>query len=285
VIAALNAAGRRVCLVAPGPGGRALLGPGGSEVASWLDASRADLAPLWARDAEPPAGLRHVLGPDAIAYAASADADLAHNLARLAGRVVVQPPAPPPGVHAADWLAQPLHSLGFPPPRELPSLAFTEDERDAASEWTSRLPERFVAVHPGSGSPRKNASPELYAKVADALSPDAPFLAIEGPADEAGVEALRRLPRAIVVRNAPVRVLGAVLASAGVFVGNDSGVTHLAAAAGAPTLALFGPTDPTQWAPIGARVGVHRRDPMDAMKAVDVADAASTLWERGPRSR
>ncbi len=40
--------------------------------------------------------------------------------------------------------------------------------------------------------------------------------------------------------------------------GNDSGVTHLAAAAGAPTLALFGPTDPATWAPLGPRVEVAR---------------------------
>jgi len=43
------------------------------------------------------------------------------------------------------------------------------------------------------------------------------------------------------------------LAGASVYIGNDSGITHLAAAAGAPVAALFGPTDPAIWAPRGPR--------------------------------
>jgi ADP-heptose:LPS heptosyltransferase len=49
-------------------------------------------------------------------------------------------------------------------------------------------------------------------------------------------------------------VLGALLSDSGLYVGNDSGVTHLAAAFGAATLALFGPTSPTAWAPLGRAV-------------------------------
>jgi ADP-heptose:LPS heptosyltransferase len=40
------------------------------------------------------------------------------------------------------------------------------------------------------------------------------------------------------------------------YVGNDSGVSHLAAALGVPTIAVFGPTDPTVWAPLGPKVAV-----------------------------
>ncbi|MEE9264659.1 MAG: glycosyltransferase family 9 protein, partial [Vicinamibacteria bacterium] len=47
-----------------------------------------------------------------------------------------------------------------------------------------------------------------------------------------------------------------VLSQAGVYVGNDSGVSHLAAASGAPTIALFGPTDPSMWAPLGPQVEI-----------------------------
>ena len=64
-----------------------------------------------------------------------------------------------------------------------------------------------------------------------------------------------------VARELPLRVLGAVLARAGLYVGNDSGVSHLAAACGAPTLALFGPTDPALWAPVGPRVRPSRGRP------------------------
>ncbi len=63
---------------------------------------------------------------------------------------------------------------------------------------------------------------------------------------------------AVLARDWPLRLLGAALARAGVFLGNDAGVSHLAAAVGAPTLALFGPTDPALWAPVGPRVKTLR---------------------------
>jgi ADP-heptose:LPS heptosyltransferase len=47
-----------------------------------------------------------------------------------------------------------------------------------------------------------------------------------------------------------------MLARCAAFIGNDSGITHLAAAVGAPTLAVFGPTDPALWAPRGKAVRV-----------------------------
>ena len=63
--------------------------------------------------------------------------------------------------------------------------------------------------------------------------------------------------------------------------GNDSGVTHLAAAAGAPTVALFGATDPGVWAPIGSRVRVVGcGSAMDAA-SVDTVIAAVEEWRRG----
>jgi ADP-heptose:LPS heptosyltransferase len=70
-------------------------------------------------------------------------------------------------------------------------------------------------------------------------------------------------------------VLAALLARAGAYVGNDSGVTHLAAASGAPTIALFGPTDPRVWAPLGPRVEVIRGATMEGIAAGEVAAAVA----------
>ena len=50
--------------------------------------------------------------------------------------------------------------------------------------------------------------------------------------------------------------LGDILGAAAGFIGNDSGVTHLAAFLGVPTVAVFGPSDPVRWRPIGPTVGV-----------------------------
>ncbi len=67
------------------------------------------------------------------------------------------------------------------------------------------------------------------------------------------------------------------LARAGIFIGNDSGITHLAAAVGTPTVAIFGPTDPAVWAPRGPFVRVIHRSPIDSIPVADVLAAVKSL--------
>ncbi len=63
------------------------------------------------------------------------------------------------------------------------------------------------------------------------------------------------------------------LAGARVYIGNDSGITHLAAAVGTPTVALFGPTDPELWGPRGERVSCLRNEPIVEMNVERVIEA------------
>lgn len=109
-------------------------------------------------------------------------------------------------------------------------------------------------IHPGSGSPRKNWPIDRFRDLSRELRALGHRVAwIRGPAesDEAvpppGVECLDRplLPS-----------LARTLAEARLFIGNDSGISHLAAAVGAPTVALFGPTSSQVWSPDGPRVRV-----------------------------
>ena len=60
------------------------------------------------------------------------------------------------------------------------------------------------------------------------------------------------------------------LASARLYIGNDSGITHLAAAVGTPVVAIFGPTDPAVWAPRGERVAVVSGGSLDAIEVDEV---------------
>ena len=99
---------------------------------------------------------------------------------------------------------------------------------------------------------------------------------MEGPADVTPVAPLARRPGAVVARGLGLRTLGAVLARAGLFIGHDSGVSHLAAAWHAPTLALFGPTDPALWAPVGPRVRVLRA-PRGQMEELSVDEVLSAV--------
>lgn len=114
--------------------------------------------------------------------------------------------------------------------------------------------DRTVAIHPGSGSPAKNWPRGRFAGLAgDLTSRGFGVLLLEGEAERGGgcgIPAAARLPCL------ELDLLAAILAECGGYVGNDSGVSHLAALMGAPSTVIFGPTDPAVWAPRGGRVTV-----------------------------
>jgi ADP-heptose:LPS heptosyltransferase len=102
----------------------------------------------------------------------------------------------------------------------------------------------FVAIHPFSGSPRKNWPLDRYRELAGRL--EYPVQWCAGPEEQ--------LEGA--VRILDLYELACWLATARLYIGNDSGITHLAAAAGIPVVAIFGPTDPAVWAPRGETVQI-----------------------------
>ncbi len=130
-------------------------------------------------------------------------------------------------------------------------------------------------LHPGSGSARKNRPAGELAELAR-RAPRPPVV-IAGPADERPVaEFLSALGREVEVRREPDPLsLARFLAGARAFVGHDSGPTHLAAALGIPTAALFTASDPALWAPRGPRVTIL--EPGTPAVAI-----LSTLGENGP---
>ena len=176
-------------------------------------------------------------------------------------------PFPPEGerTHAADHLLDCLIGVGLAERGTGVTLPVSEQESTAGRR---RLREigisdgRTVILAPGSGSLEKNWSPKRFARLADGLSKlDLRPVLMEGPADRDAIAGVReRLENQIPVLagDSPVGLKG-ILAQAALFVGNDSGPTHLAAALGIPTVAVFGPTDPGVYEPRGARVAVIRR--------------------------
>ncbi|MFQ5790717.1 MAG: glycosyltransferase family 9 protein [Acidobacteriota bacterium] len=203
---------------------------------------------------------------------------LASSLRGLGKTVVQSTPFPPPGVrvHASDHLLRSLAPLGIRTGPANPELAISSSARRVAQgvlRSAGLADGAFLAIHPGSGSPRKNWPPEKFSELAR-LSRRAGFevLLIQGEADGAVVHEMKqRLPWAPPVADAlDLMVLAALLSMVSVYVGNDSGVTHLAAAAGAPTVALFGPTDPLVWGPRGRWVQIlrHSATPQQAWRLV-----------------
>lgn len=132
---------------------------------------------------------------------------------------------------------------------------------------------RVVLLFPGSGSADKNWPAENFAALANALPPPLRALVVLGPA-EGAIEPQFVAYGIARLRDQPLDTVAGLARLAAGFVGNDSGVSHLAAAAGACGVAIFGPTDPGRWRPLG-RVTVVR-----ALKLADLAPAevGSALW-------
>jgi len=119
-------------------------------------------------------------------------------------------------------------------------------------------------IHPGSGSAHKCVAPETLATVVIALQiSGATPVVLEGPADREPVERLLQscVNPPIVLKGLDLLTVAGVLAQARLFVGQDSGVTHMAGLMGVRTVALFGPTDPARWAPRGAHLSVVQGAP------------------------
>ena len=137
-------------------------------------------------------------------------------------------------VHAADFFAE---QVGAPIPA-VPRIPLK-------GPWHGRM-----VIHPYSGSVRKNWPYERW------------------------VELSRRMPVEWAQdRFEDLGELAAWIAGASVFVGNDSGITHLAAAVGTPVVALFGATNPLVWSPRGDKVRVIERGQMGDIGVEDVLHA------------
>jgi ADP-heptose:LPS heptosyltransferase len=147
-------------------------------------------------------------------------------------------------VHASDFY---LQQVGARP-------------RPASPPWL-RSPENFAVIHPFASSPLKRWPLEKFQAVAQKLGMPVRWCA--GPDEE--------LADAVRIPN--LDDLGRLLARARVYIGNDSGISHLAAHVGTPTIVLFGPTDPSVWAPRGSRVLY----PMDQIEPADVIAAVAAL--------
>lgn len=253
-IASLRAVDTTIGLLAP-PAAEVLLGNGPAEVEAWIPWDHPDLKRLFNGEPSLPEAMAARLRSYRAAVAYTANSGLVSALRAFVPTVLSLDPARlSPGLHASVAFTAPSLALGGAPLVEPPVLRPRPEDEQAALPFLQKLPRGFLAVHAGSGSPRKNWPATRFAELVNELTGAFPFLVVQGPADETAVGGLLGRPSAIVASGLPLRLLGALLSQAGLYVGNDSGVSHLAAAWGAPTLALFGPTASDVWAPIGPRV-------------------------------
>jgi ADP-heptose:LPS heptosyltransferase len=242
---------------------------------------------LWLFAAGPPPGSSWLTLSTAVLWSGGASPQAVDRL-RAGGTRVVQVASRPSdgsGEHVSDYLLRTLGSLlgaaEAPPWRPLCPPARASLAAEAWLQARGAHGERLIALHPGSGSDRKNWPSDRYGEAAEHLERQGYRVLVSfGPADDVTQAVLRHhpgWPDWLVARDLDVTVLAALLARCAGYLGNDSGVSHLAAAMGTPTVALFGPSDPRTWEPRGARVRVLADPGWRRMRAAEVADAVLEL--------
>lgn len=153
--------------------------------------------------------------------------------------------------HAAEQLARPLEKLAM-------YLEPEPDWRSPLFQLGEPLTEKLrVALHLGSGSLKKTWPTEHWRQVAKALrevKPETELILITGEAEQERGISTEGFDEVKHWQALPLPELAARLSSCALFLGHDSGISHLASACGVPCLLLFGPTDPATWAPPHPRV-------------------------------
>ncbi len=260
----------RLTAIASAPS--AMLASGHSAVDVWISPESIGLYRLFRRDLDISDRLRGLLSTaDCILnFTGGADEVVHERLSAVAsGRIVSVDPRPSATTRTdrrhitAQW-TEAIRAAGLAIGEPLPAVIRLHRSSPRAS--------RRIVVHPGSGSPHKCWPFERFAALADRLT-DADLVWMLGPAEGA-------LARRVAGRDEPTLVESDLaraaerLAAAAVYVGNDSGITHLAAALGLPCVAIFTTTDPCIWRPLGGHVTALAPPAEDEPVEVDAVFAA-----------
>jgi len=170
----------------------------------------------------------------------------------------------PRRVHTAEHLASAMFWMGVPR-TEIPRAQLSADPVAIAGPYT--------VLHPFAATPDKTWPAERFLDVAEHLT-NPVFLA--GPNDDPTPFAKFR-----VFQNAPLAEVKSIIAGAQLFIGNDSGPAHIAAAFGVPVVVLFGHSDPVNWAPWRTEGHVLTNpEGIDRIRVEEVIAAADALRVR-----
>ncbi len=145
-------------------------------------------------------------------------------------------PALPAGPrHAVDFYNDQVRQLGAGPTTRFPKIE------------SPPAPRTFAVIHPFASSPAKRAPMPLFESSAQRLSESMPVHWLAGPEED--------FPGATRIHN--LYELACWLRQARIFVGNDSGISHLAAAVGTPVQVFFRTTDAKVWAPRSSAISIR----------------------------
>jgi heptosyltransferase-3 len=187
-------------------------------------------------------------------FSGSGVAEVESNLRRFSGsRARVHAFRPPPREHLAAYFLRCVSGEARLGEQRGRSVVLPPRALEAARARVASLGRPLLVLHPGSGGRRKRWSRNGFAAIATRWSQRGSALVLLGPAEAEEAHAWRRVASSVVA-DVDLLAVASLLAVADRYLGNDSGVSHLAGAVGARGVALFGPTDPAEWRPLSPRI-------------------------------
>jgi len=288
---ALRAAGGRLTFVGQPRLAGFLADAGAAQAALGFDALR--LEALFTHEPLPPALSERLARFDRIvSWFGSQTEVYRRRLSEIVGDSVIAPPAPKPGEPVTVWRHL-LETLGLPgagvrtAPLEPPE-PWRAAARQALEELGARRDRPLLLIHPGAGAMWKRPPVSLLAEAIHSATRGrvVDLLIHQGPADTEAAGQLASVLGAQALRliEPELPLLAGVLRGATAYIGSDSGVSHLAAAVGAPSVILFPPSTRAQWEPWSATaVAIEVKD-----GAAWIEEAAETVRSRlgaGPAPR
>lgn len=208
-----------------------------------------------------------------VVFGRDGDGTIVGNLKRVCqGRILPIHSFPPwdEKVHLTDYLLKQFAQHGFPASASSPKLHLKELDREWAKDFwkrkgvTSDERAKVIILHPGSGSKKKVWPLHQFLNLAHTLRKHlgSKILIVLGPAES--IETQKAFERMeansfILGKGLTLLQLASVMEGCWFFIGNDSGISHMATALSLPTTVIFGPTDERVWSPKGEKTFVVRK--------------------------
>lgn len=180
---------------------------------------------------------------------------------RWTGRCYTTVVRPHAGVHRIERDMAAVLPLGAAIPNGVPRLRLTPEEDAEAEELAGQLgfsrDRPWVMIQPGARYWFKAWPPERFAELADRLNDRFGCQIVVGgsPEEESLTQSVVHQAKSRLLSlsgRSDVRMLAALLKRSALFIGNDTGAMHIAAAVGTPVVGLFGPSNPREWGPRGS---------------------------------
>lgn len=222
----------------------------------------------------------------AVSFLYDPDLTFRNNLERAGLHTIITVDSRPSGeMHATDFLGRWLAELKIPFTQKSPRLYPNEADLKEAREVAGLVPsKKYVAIHIGSGSQTKNWALFSFQDLVSWLKQEGwGVVVVEGPADIEVSQKFWSNPISadcIKFHGKSLPLVAGLLKQCVAFVGHDSGLSHIAAAVGTPTIAMFGPTSPDIWGPRGNVTILRKGYSVSSIKVEDVKTALAPHLKR-----